>query len=222
MKVNTRTSFTLIELLVVVAIIAVIASLLLPALAQARNRARQIKCMSNFKQIGMGLALYADDMDDNYLPPYMGDPNVNGSWWISRLGGYHSQIPRVYENNTPLVCPQDLSYQKSYAMNFYFGSINAAWQPSADYVGKVTQVPEPERKYHVADANPTSDGSRWSWRLYPYPADSWKQGRLVNTIRHGGKANMLFFDVHVELTNEPLNLTDSSTDEFLKAWKVVY
>jgi prepilin-type N-terminal cleavage/methylation domain-containing protein/prepilin-type processing-associated H-X9-DG protein len=78
---RNRRGFTLIELLVVVAIIAILAAVLFPVFAQAREKARQISCLSNLKQLGVGLQLYAEDYDET-LPPSaasqqnFGDPNV--------------------------------------------------------------------------------------------------------------------------------------------------
>ena len=63
MKRTTRSGFTLIELLVVIAIISVLASILFPVFARAREKARQTTCTSNLKQIGLALIMYADDYD---------------------------------------------------------------------------------------------------------------------------------------------------------------
>ena len=69
--------FTLIELLVVIAIIAILAAILLPVFAQAREKARQSSCLSNFKQIGLSMAMYTQDYDEKY-PAQADLANVNG------------------------------------------------------------------------------------------------------------------------------------------------
>jgi prepilin-type N-terminal cleavage/methylation domain-containing protein/prepilin-type processing-associated H-X9-DG protein len=91
-----RRGFTLIELLVVIAIIAILAAILFPVFAQARAKARAISCVSNLKQLGMGMLMYAQDYDEVF-PQWKWDQSYNGGspppgartndattlWWVA-------------------------------------------------------------------------------------------------------------------------------------------
>lgn len=97
-----RRGFTLIELLVVIAIIAILAAILFPVFARAREKARQANCQSNQKQIALGWLMYIQDYDETVPPLYTITPGVSG-------GYFHTpELLHPYIKNAQLwLCPSD-------------------------------------------------------------------------------------------------------------------
>ncbi|MDR3456659.1 MAG: prepilin-type N-terminal cleavage/methylation domain-containing protein [Verrucomicrobiae bacterium] len=128
---TARRGFTLIELLVVIAIIAILAAMLLPALARAKQRAQLARCQSNYHQVHVACVLYSGDYNDYYPVTTVGNANNNGKF--NNLGGEHYtryvysgtpaiQIPKAYGPGL-----QNLGYL--YAGG-YVGDGRVLWCPS--------------------------------------------------------------------------------------------
>ena len=119
---RSRSAFTLIELLVVIAIIAILAAILFPVFAKAREKARQASCMSNEKQIGLGILQYVQDYDELYPSggPGAVAAGVPGAGWAGAISAY-VKAPQLFkcpdDSTTGATANNATTYPVSFALN---------------------------------------------------------------------------------------------------------
>ncbi|RRJ97087.1 DUF1559 domain-containing protein [Opitutaceae bacterium TAV4] len=230
MKTPVRThlspsAFTLIELLTVIAIIGILAGIMIPVVSSVRKTARNATCLSNLRQIGIALAMFASDNKDDLPVANSGTTN-----WMYEITGYNGRGPNYlgvpnkdlkairYGQQTPLFCEESKRYcvtpsaslsATTYAYNFNGLMINPAWTKpqkfnGSDHPAQLCVIGE--NRYRPA----TDD---WGFILGAF------DGTLaMSADMHGNHSNVLYLDGHVggikTIPPHPAAPFPSTTDPF--------
>jgi prepilin-type N-terminal cleavage/methylation domain-containing protein/prepilin-type processing-associated H-X9-DG protein len=220
-KSQIANAFTLIELMVVVAIIGILASLTLPALSGAQGRASRIACLSNLRQFGLALQLYAGDHND-YLVPNLDGQNIRlGRTWVEgwlglpgpdctntiylqrSLLGRYLQDPGVWQcpSAEPLTLGRTTQERvRTVSLNCFMGS--PIRSPAATTYWRMGDIvrPSPAAALTFVDerVETINDGSfALHWAFQESEPDTWTL-RDKPGASHSRGANLAFADGHVE------------------------
>ncbi len=219
----SRAAFGLIEMLVVIALLAVLLALMMPTFSGVRERGRSADCMANLRQISVAVHLYASDHQGMYPPNrtnrlFFDDKNTAGVHWQDQLASYlpgftykkMSTTTRSFRDASPFWCPADLKRKEihpwqSYGVNVMRGGAGAADTAVLTPINlKVAAEPNPSQCLYLADATrPDLSTSNIGIKTWPFGKNTIEvvPGGSTNVsidFRHGGKANVLFIDGHLQ------------------------
>ena len=220
MQTRSRTGFTLLEMLVALAILSLLAALLFPVFARAREKARQAACASNLRQIGIATMQYLQDNDETMFPkPYDDAAGGNVQWDFYTTPGPNKNIDEsrgmlgfYLKNNIVWVCPSAPSEQlgttiatpyPSYGLSLVLTGTRLHPAPA------IAQVQMPAETVLTADSGNPHLGPRLLPAGYILPPSRHKP---FVCGRHSDMAEVLWLDGHVN-TRKPI--TDDQAKDFI-------
>lgn len=208
-------AFTLIELLVVIAIIAILAAILFPVFAQAREKARTTSCLSNFKQLGIAFQMYLQDYDERVLPRYQACPSTGPAPFPDDHTLWNHTIQPYVKNTQIFICPSstnahyvDTWNTRGYLSTGYNQTISGWYYVTADGCGDMilpvlAGIQYPAKNVMFADSVPGDRLLGYRGYLFgnagmnvPYTTTYGAVGSFG--ARHNEGTNLTFFDGHAK------------------------